>query len=174
MNGFDLAGRPIRVGLGNDKFTPESTANLLQRFSGPNPAFQGSAFSGAGGRGPQASAFDRAGGRDNDKAGGASALDDTDVAGVNFNNYSRDALMRKLARTDETSNGVEERQILKPKTETKPMPVNINIASRCVVLHNMFDAEEFVRPLFLWAFAQSKRTMLTSETGKKVKIGSKS
>jgi len=82
--------------------------------------------------------------------------------------------MRKLARTDETSNGVEERQILKPKTETKPMPVNINIASRCVVLHNMFDAEEFVRPLFLWAFAQSKRTMLTSETGKKVKIGSKS
>jgi RNA-binding protein 39 len=142
MNGFDLAGRPIRVGLGNDKFTPESTANLLQRFSGHNQSYQGSAFSGAGGRGPQASAFDRAGGRDNDKAGGASALDDTDVAGVNFNNYSRDALMRKLARTDETSNGAEERQILKPKTETKPMPVNVNIASRCVVLHNMFDAQE--------------------------------
>jgi len=35
------------------------------------------------------------------RAGGASAVDDTDVAGVNFNNYSRDALMRKLARTDE-------------------------------------------------------------------------
>src|SRR4051794_4603055 len=54
MNGFDLAGRPIRVGLGNDKFTPESTANLLQRFQGQgqNQQFQGSAFSGAGGRGP--------------------------------------------------------------------------------------------------------------------------
>jgi len=143
MNGFDLAGRPIRVGLGNDKFTPESTANPLQRFSGPNQQDQGSAFSGAGGRGPQASAFDRAGGRDNDKAGGASALDDTDVAGVNFNNYSRDALMRKLARTDETSTaGNDERQILKPKTETKPLPVNVNLASRCVVLHNMFDPEE--------------------------------
>ncbi|SPO05697.1 uncharacterized protein DNG_08384 [Cephalotrichum gorgonifer] len=142
MNGFDLAGRPIRVGLGNDKFTPESTANLLQRFSGQNQAFPGSAFSGAGGRSQQSSAFDRAGGRDNDKAGGASALDDTDVAGVNFNNYSRDALMRKLARTDETSNATEERQVLKPKTEVKPLPVNVNKASRCVVLHNMFDPEE--------------------------------
>lgn len=145
MNGFDLAGRPIRVGLGNDKFTPESTANLLQRFSGQNQNFQGSAFSGAGGRGSQKSTFDRAGGRDSEKTGGASALDDTDVAGVNFNNYSRDALMRKLARTDETAtNGSDERQTLKPKTETKPLPVNVNMASRCVVLHNMFDPDEYV------------------------------
>ncbi|KAI0018246.1 splicing factor, CC1-like protein [Xylariomycetidae sp. FL0641] len=143
MNGFDLAGRPIRVGLGNDKFTPESTANLLQRFQGQNQPYQGSAFSGAGGRGPQNAGFDRAGGRDNDKATGASALDDTDVAGVNFNNYSRDALMRKLARTDDTANGGrDERQVLKPKTETKPLPVNVNMASRCVVLHNMFDPNE--------------------------------
>lgn len=145
MNGFDLAGRPIRVGLGNDKFTPESTANMLQKFSGRDPTFQGSAFSGAGGRGPQTSAFDRAGGgRDNEKSGGASALDDTDVSGVNFNNYSRDALMRKLARTDEPTNGADERQVLKPKTETKPLPVNVNMASRCVVLHNMFDPAEYV------------------------------
>ncbi|KAI0193760.1 hypothetical protein EV127DRAFT_334889 [Xylaria flabelliformis] len=143
MNGFDLAGRPIRVGLGNDKFTPESTANLLQRFQGQNQPYQGSAFSGAGGRGPQTSGFDRAGGRDNDKATGASALDDTDVAGVNFNNYSRDALMRKLARTDEPSNGAQnEGPIVKPKTETKPLPVKVNMASRCVVLHNMFDPTE--------------------------------
>ncbi|KZZ98585.1 RNA splicing factor Pad-1 [Moelleriella libera RCEF 2490] len=141
MNGFDLAGRPIRVGLGNDKFTPESTANLMHRFSGQNN-FQGSSFSGAGGRGSQASTFDRAGGRDSDKAGGASALDDTDVAGVNFNNYSRDALMRKLARTDELPNGREDQAALKPKTEAKPLPVNVNLASRCVVLHNMFDPEE--------------------------------
>lgn len=143
MNGFDLAGRPIRVGLGNDKFTPESTAKLLQGFQGQNQQYQGSAFSGAGGRGPPTSNFDRAGGRDNDKGTGASALDDTDVAGVNFNNYSRDALMRKLARTDEPSSaGTQERQILKPKTETKPLPVNVNMASRCVVLHNMFDPAE--------------------------------
>ncbi|RDW74990.1 RNA splicing factor [Coleophoma cylindrospora] len=154
MNGFDLAGRPIRVGLGNDKFTPESTASLLQRFQGQShqQQFQGSAFSGAGGRGPQASnggggAFDRAGGRENDKgAGGASALDDTDVAGVNFNNYSRDALMRKLARTDDpapaTNGRSEKREMVKPKTESKPLPVNVNMASRCVVLKNMFDPAE--------------------------------
>ncbi|KHJ31040.1 putative rna splicing factor (pad-1) [Erysiphe necator] len=137
MNGFDLAGRPIRVGLGNDKFTPEST---------------GSAFSGAGGRGPQAingSNFDRAGGRDSDKgAGGASALDDTDVGAVNFNNYSRDALMRKLARTDEPTPNAkgrdERREILKPKTVANPLPVNVNMASRCVVLKNMFDPAEEV------------------------------
>ncbi|KEY67420.1 hypothetical protein S7711_05948 [Stachybotrys chartarum IBT 7711] len=143
MNGFELASRPIRVGLGNDKFTPESTANLLQKFSGPNPNYQGSAFSGSGGRGSQHSAFDRAGVRDSDKSGGASALDDTDVAGVNFSNYSRDALMRKLARTDESStNGNGEHATLKPRTETKPLPVNVNMASRCVVLHNVFDPDE--------------------------------
>ena len=155
MNGFDLAGRPIRVGLGNDKFTPESTANLLQRFQGQNhnqQNFQGSAFSGQGGRGAQAGgggAFDRAGGKDNDKgAGGASALDDTDVAGVNFNNYSRDALMRKLARRDDpapVANGSSEpKQAAKLKTETKPLPANVNMASRCVVLKNMFDPREYV------------------------------
>ncbi|KAH8778854.1 Pad-1 [Diaporthe sp. PMI_573] len=142
MNGFDLAGRPIRVGLGNDKFTPESTANLLQRFQGQNQQYQGSAFSGAGGRGAPTSNFDRAGARDNDKGTGASALDDTDVAGVNFNNYSRDALMRKLARTDEPPSANTERQILKPKTEPKPLPVSVSQASRCVVLHNMFDPDE--------------------------------
>ncbi len=152
MNGFDLAGRPIRVGLGNDKFTPESTANLLQRFQpgqGPNQHhFQGSAFSGSGGRGAQAGGsggnFDRAGGRDNEKgAGGASALDDTDVAGVNFNNYSRDALMRKLARTDEPADpSADKRRMAQPKIESKPLPVVVSQASRCVLLRNMFNPAE--------------------------------
>ena len=153
MNGFDLAGRPIRVGLGNDKFTPESTANLLQRFQGqnqPNP-FQGSAFSGSGGRGAHAGGgggnFDRAGGRDDQKgSGGASALDDTDVAGVNFNNYSRDALMRKLARTDDTTSADADQKrrlaAMQAKKESKPLPVNVSQASRCVLLRNMFDPAE--------------------------------
>ncbi|KIX07391.1 uncharacterized protein Z518_02044 [Rhinocladiella mackenziei CBS 650.93] len=148
MNGFDLAGRPIRVGLGNDKFTPESTANLLQRFQGQNQSgFQGSAFSGSGGRGALAGGsggtFDRAGGRDSDKgAGGASALDDTDVAGVNFNNYSRDALMRKLARTDDSTTESDAKRNAVPKKESKPLPVNVSQASRCVLLKNMFDPAE--------------------------------
>jgi RNA-binding protein 39 len=154
MNGFNLAGRPIRVGLGNDKFTSETTANLLQRFPGPGQAgYQGSDFSGSGGRGMHAgggNGFDRAGGgnRDEKGAGGASALDDTDVAGVNFSNYSRDSLMRKLARTDDSpdANGghIERRPLAKPKTEAKPLPVNVPQASRCVVLRNMFDAAEYV------------------------------
>jgi RNA-binding protein 39 len=158
MNGFDLAGRPIRVGLGNDKFTSESTANLLQRFPGQQQGgggqFQGSAFSGSGGRGTHAggnSNFDRAGGRDDKGASGASALDDTDVAGVNFNNYSRDALMRKLARTDEpaeTNGANDKRHTVQVSAPTKPLPVNVPQASRCVVLRNMFDPSEYVFFLF--------------------------
>ena len=145
MNGFELAGRPIRVGLGNDKFTPESTANLLQRFQGQDRSnFQGSSFSGSGGKGAHAGGsggtFDRAGGRDDQKgAGGASALDDTDVAGVNFSNYSRDSLMRKLARVEDAE---PDRQAAAPKKETKSMPVNVSQASRCVLLRNMFDPGE--------------------------------
>lgn len=146
MNGFELAGRPIRVGLGNDKFTPESTANLLQRFQGQDRSnYQGSAFSGSGGRGAHAGGsggtFDKAGGRDDQKgAGGASALDDTDVAGVNFSNYSRDALMRKLARTEDPE--PDRRTIVAPKKENKSAPVSTSQASRCVLLRNMFDPSE--------------------------------
>lgn len=146
MNGFDLAGRAIRVGLGNDKFTPDSHRVHSQGANPPN--FQGSSFSGQGGRGVQAGGsnnFDRAGGgRESEKGTGASALDDTDVAGVNFNNFSRDALMRKLARTDETAEPTvdDKQKILRPKTETKPLPVNVNMASRCVMLRNMFDPTE--------------------------------
>lgn len=144
MNGFELAGRAIRVGLGNDKFTPDAHAN---RPSGPaSTNFQGSSFSGQGGRGVQAGGFNhfgRAGGKATEKGAGASALDDTDVAGVNFNNYSRDALMRKLARTDDPQPSVDDRQKFpRPKTEIKPLPINVNMASRCVLLRNMFDPAE--------------------------------
>ncbi|KAL2822335.1 hypothetical protein BDW59DRAFT_149495 [Aspergillus cavernicola] len=147
MNGYDLGGRAIRVGLGNDKFTPENTQRAQSQGANQNN-FQGSMFSGSGGRGVQAGGtnnFDRAGGRETEKGGGASALDDTDVAGVNFNNFSRDALMRKLARTDEPSEPSaddKQQKILLPKTEPKPLPVNVNMASRCVMLRNMFDPSE--------------------------------
>ncbi|PVI00396.1 hypothetical protein DM02DRAFT_672023 [Periconia macrospinosa] len=100
---FELAGRPIRVvlgndkftaestnsvghrqkpkhkrtetgatlvllGLGNDKFTAESTKHLLDNFPAQAAKYQGSAFSGAGGRGAYAGgsggAYDRTNGRD--------------------------------------------------------------------------------------------------------------
>jgi RNA-binding protein 23/39 len=136
MNGFNLAGRPIRIGLGKKRFSFESTASFLEKFQ---QQFQFSAFSRASRRGPQASS---SGSCANDKNAGGSTLDDTDVAGVNLNNYSPDVLMKKLATTDDepTANGHNDRrEDLKPKTGTKPLPVNVNIASRCVVLKNMFD-----------------------------------
>jgi RNA-binding protein 23/39 len=146
MNGFELAGRPIRVGLGNDKFTPESTQSLLQRFGSQAQAAahqQGSSFSGMGGRGSHAGGtgnFDRASGRDAEKTGGASALDDTDVAGVNFSNYSRDALMRKLARTEET----EEKAAPKATQQAKKVvPADQPAPSRCVLLKNMYNQAEY-------------------------------
>jgi RNA-binding protein 39 len=175
MNGFDLAGRAIRVGLGNDKFTPDSSAQRSQSHGANQPNFQGSSFSGQGGRGIQAggtSNFDRAGGRDSEKGAGASALDDTDVAGVNFNNYSRDALMRKLARTDEPAEPAadDKQKVLRPKTETKPLPVNVNMASRCVLLRNMFDPAEYV----IFTFLESYLPCTNQSTEKRARPGSRS
>ncbi|KAK5166631.1 Phosphatidylinositol-3-phosphatase SAC1 [Saxophila tyrrhenica] len=139
MNGFEVAGRPIRVGLGNDKFTPESTQSLLQRFGAQAPQ-QGSQFSGMGGRGAHAGGtanFDRASGKEaQEKTGGASALDDSDVAGVSFSNYSRDSLMRKLARTDEPE------QKIAVKAPPKKAPVEQTTKTRCVLIKNMFDQAE--------------------------------
>ena len=140
MNGFELCERPIRVGLGNDKFTPETTKHLLSRF-GSQAVQQGSSFSGMGGRGAHAGGsanFDRASGsKDAEKAGGASALDDTDVGGVNMSNFNRDSLMRKLARIDEPE------QKITPKTQQKKVPVEQPAASRCVLLKHMFNQAEY-------------------------------
>ena len=97
---------------------------------------------GTGGRGTHAggtSNFDRASGREIDKQGGASALDDTDVSGVNFSNYSRDALMRKLARTDEPEQKIAPKTHQPPKKTTtidQPAP------SRFVLLKNMYNQAE--------------------------------
>ncbi|KAF2194516.1 splicing factor, CC1-like protein [Zopfia rhizophila CBS 207.26] len=150
MNGFELANRPIRVGLGNDRFTPESTANLLRTFGNQTSSqpFQGSAFSGQGGRGAHAGGsggtFDRAHGRDNDRgASGASALDDTDVGGVNFNNFSRESLMRKLARIDEPeSNGAARRGAAATASKPALPSANTPMPSKCIKISNLFDPDE--------------------------------
>lgn len=152
MNGFEIAGRPIRVGLGSDKFTPESTASLLQRFGNgaQRPAYQGSAFSGQGGRGAHAGGannFDRTGGREEKAAGGASALDDADVGGVNFSNFSRDSLMRKLARTEEPA-AKDPALSNRPRADArKAAAVHGPPPSRCIVIKNVFSEAESVLPL---------------------------
>lgn len=144
MNGFELAGRQIRVGLGNDKFTPESTANLLRTFSQQAQSYQGSAFSGAGGRGAYAGGsggvFDRTHSKDDRGVSGASALDDTDVAGVNFKTYDRSKLMDALARRDNPEPAKQGAQpvISKPRAPVVDKPM----ASKCIKIENAFDADE--------------------------------
>lgn len=94
MNGFELAGRAIRVGLGNDKFTNESTQAILDRYDG----FRGEILDTV----PLDDA-ERLGGGGGRRGGGGRIignLDDSDVAGVSFQSVSRDALMRKLARNE--------------------------------------------------------------------------
>ncbi|KAF2715717.1 RNA-binding domain-containing protein [Pleomassaria siparia CBS 279.74] len=153
MNGFELAGRQIRVGLGNDKFTPESTATLLRNFNAQAQNYQGSAFSGAGGRGAHAGGsggvFDRANGRDDRGVSGASALDDSDIAGVNFNTYNRNKLMNALARNHEVEEPTKSRQIVqKPRTAVvdKPQP------SKCIKIQNAFDADKELQEMGVdWA-----------------------
>ncbi|KAF1986316.1 splicing factor, CC1-like protein [Aulographum hederae CBS 113979] len=141
MNGFDLAGRKIRVGLGNDRFNENSSQTLRQRYETSNPN-QGSSFSGYGGRGQHAGGtggnFDRGGGRDNDRAaGGASALDDSDVGGINYKNFSRENLMKKLSRKGDDPDTTSVRA-----AAPNPAVLGSVQASRCVCVKNAFNAEE--------------------------------
>jgi RNA-binding protein 39 len=144
LNGFDLAGRQIRLGLGNDKFTPESTAHLLRQFPAHAKNYQGSAFSGAGGRGAHAGGgggvFDRAHGRD-ERGGvsGASALDDTDMAGVNFKQVDRNKLMAALARNEVDIPTMKNTPVV-PQARASTMPQ----ASKCIKIENAFNPDEYV------------------------------
>lgn len=101
MNGFNLCDRAIRVGLGNDRHSTELQNMTTRPGQDSQLQLQGSSFSGAGGRGQHAGGtgtFDRTASRDNDRVGGASALDDNDVGSSRFNNISRSNLMGKLRR----------------------------------------------------------------------------
>jgi RNA-binding protein 39 len=143
MNGFELAGRQIRVGLGNDKFTPESTAHLLRTFPQQAASYQGSAFSGAGGRGAYAGGtggvFDRAHGRDDRGVTGASALDDTDMSGVNFKQVDRNKLMMNLARNEvELPTSVE----TLPTIQSRAPINNTPVPSKCIKIENAFDPDQ--------------------------------
>lgn len=143
MNQFELAGRPIRVGLGNDKFTAESTKHLLDNFPAQVAKYQGSAFSGAGGRGAYAGgsggAFDRTNGRDERGINGASALDDTDMSGVNFKQVDRNKLMANLARNEVD---VPIPQSMPSVARARASVVELPKAGRCIKIENAFDPEQ--------------------------------
>jgi RNA-binding protein 23/39 len=140
MNGFELAGRQIRVGLGNDKFTPESTAQLLRNFPQQAANYQGSAFSGAGGRGAHAGGsagiFDRTHGRDDRGVSGASALDDTDMGGVNFRQVDRNKLMMNLARNEVD---IPTTKAFAPVAKARAPIIDKPMPSKCIKIENAFD-----------------------------------
>jgi len=140
MNGFDLAGRALRVGLGNDKNHDAAQARV-------GPQGQASAFSGAGGRGVHAGGnhnYERALHRETEKVGGASALDDTDVASLNHHSFDRYQLMQKLAREqDTTSTNRAGKQATSGPRASKAPQLSAE-PSRCLRLGNCFNPEQYV------------------------------
>lgn len=149
MNGFDLAGRPIRVGLGNDKFTAETTERVLQKFP-QHGRQEASGIFGAGGRGTHAGGDERFGGsssRNKDQGQGHDGAIDND-GGVAMTAARRNELMQNLltrndpAAADAVKNGaasVKAPIVAAPRREAPP---NVPQASRCIKLHNVFDAAE--------------------------------
>lgn len=129
MNGFLLAGRPIRIGLGTDR------AGMPALVNTPAQAFQGSAFDTNG------PAIDRVGSSSAKARGNASSLDDTDVAGISYNRVSRENLMRKLMRDEDqlTAGGSVSRS-----RDSTPLESASRKSSRCIVVQNMFDITEYV------------------------------
>lgn len=134
MNGFMLAGRPIRVGLGADR----SAVSGPVVISTPAQAFQGSAFDSTG------PSIDRVGTSDSKARGNAASLDDTDVAGISYNKVSRENLMRKLMREEDqlapasgTSSGTRgsNGDLVHHESASRK-------SSRCIVVQNMFDPQE--------------------------------
>ena len=71
---------------------------------------------------------------------GASALDDTDVAGVIFKTYDRSKLMDALARRDptETAKPGAAQVVNKPRAPVIDKPM----ASKCIKIGNAFDPDE--------------------------------
>ena len=147
LNGYSLANRSIRVGLGNSRFNDQTTKLALQQWDQKAAAYKASrSYNSTNGRrqdGSASTTFDRPGARgDAKEARNTSALDDTDIVGMGYNNYSRDSLMRKLAREEPVDkNGA----LLKPKAPKVAEPKAS--ASRTIRISNVFNAEEYVSSL---------------------------
>lgn len=145
LNGFMLAERPLRVGLGNDKMNAEAATGMMQRSASGAQESQASTFSGAGGRGTHAGGstnFERSN-REDKVAANSSALDDSDVGGVNYSNFSRESLMKKLARVEEPATATNKSKV--NAARAKP-PVATMAKSRCIIVKNCYDEAEYVYP----------------------------
>jgi len=136
LNGFELAGRAIRVGLGNDKFTNESTQAILDRYNGFRDGVSDT---------PRGGAERSVGGAGGAGVGrGSGTLDDADDSGVSLQNVSREALMRKLARDEPKEEAPPYDPVLSllNRSARKAPQITAPTASRCVLLKDMFDPAE--------------------------------
>lgn len=122
-----------------------SIAQLLRNFSHNAIHYQGSAFSGAGGRGSHAGGlggnYDRAHTREDRGVNAASALDDTDVGGISFQNVDRTTLMKRLAREPVDKKDTTRKRDIASKHNKGP--VDQPKAGRCIKIQNLFDAQEY-------------------------------
>ncbi|KAF4550650.1 RNA recognition motif-containing protein 20 [Elsinoe fawcettii] len=170
LNGFMLADRPLRVGLGNDKMNAEATTGMMQRNAAPGSEFQASSFSGAGGRGTHAGGstnFERTN-REEKAAANSSALDDSDVGGVNYSNFSRDSLMKKLARIEEPA--PEKSKTKATAVKNKPAPPTMG-KSRCIVVKNCYDESDFDDANFQQELEEDFKEECSEKYGEVVHIG---
>ncbi|KAF2222651.1 hypothetical protein BDZ85DRAFT_199163 [Elsinoe ampelina] len=169
LNGFLLADRPLRVGLGNDKMNAEATTGMMQRNATAGSEFQASSFSGAGGRGTHAGGstnFERSN-REEKAAANSSALDDSDVGGVNYSNFSRASLMQKLARTEDPA---PDKSKTKTSTTKKPAPPTMG-KSRCIIVKNCYDESDFDDPNFQTELEEDFKEECSEKYGPVVHIG---
>ena len=65
---------------------------------------------------------------------------------MNFSNYSRDSLMRKLARMEDPADAAEKKPQKQAEKVRKAAPVEEATPSRCVLLKNVYNQAEYVRP----------------------------
>lgn len=138
MNGFDLAGRPIRVGLGNDKFVPEGAQNIQGRFSSKDFERDDGPPQRRERRDYDDRDLDGQGGGRRRGDRGVRELDDSEQGGVSFQNISRTDLMRKLARAEDNIPAEAVADLRQP-----PPPPQV---SRGVLLKNMFNPAEETEP----------------------------
>lgn len=137
----------MRVGLGReDKADPADRSAQSGDANGGARNYQGSDFSGAGGRTANARTNTD---RNADKAagvGGSGALDDSEAGGVNYSNYSRHALMKRLAREEDAlpiaSSTAGNRAAA--STPSNTAAVSRSNPSRCVLVKNAYKEEEYV------------------------------
>ncbi|PSK51893.1 hypothetical protein B9Z65_3160 [Elsinoe australis] len=170
LNGFMLAERPLRVGLGNDKMNAEAATGMMQRSAPGAQESQASTFSGAGGRGTHAGGstnFERSN-REDKAAANSSALDDSDVGGVNYSNFSRESLMKKLARVEEPAAATNKSKV--NAARAKP-PVATMAKSRCIIVKNCYDEAETEEPDFEKDLEEDFKDECSNKYGEVVHVG---